>query len=260
MGTFARVDLIVSAPVLVLAAQEAEIGALLGRGERWSRGKLHGRPWWRGRVGGHAVVVAVTGEGRRLARSGAENAVSSFDPCLLLGAGVAGALSPGLERGHVVVSSEVTLESGRRLAASEGALSSATQIGITPAVVLTSDRIVGDPVEKSRLWLGLRSPAAAVVDMESFDFAASAAEHSVPFLILRAVSDEASESVPSWLNDCRLANGAIGRARVAVRMPLHPRDARWLLRLRRRLSICAESLAESVVDVLAAPIVAPRSS
>ena len=247
-----------SAPVLVLAAQEAEIGALLRRGESWSRGKLHGRRWWRGRVGGHCVVVAVTGEGRRLARSGSENAVNFFDPCLLLGAGVAGALSPGLERGQVVVCSEVALESGRRLAPSDGALSSATQIGTPPAVVLTCDRMVGDPAEKNRLWLALQSPAAAVVDMESFDFAASAAECGVPFLILRAVSDEASESVPSWLNDCRSPNGAIGRVRVAVRMPLHPRDALWLLRLRSRLSTCAESLAESVELVLAASVGTPR--
>ena len=249
-----------SGAVLVLAAQEVEIGALLSRGEEWSQGTLHGRPWWRGSIGGQAVVVVVTGEGRGLARSGAENAVDYFDPRFLLGVGVAGALSPALERGQVVVSSEVALESGRRLSAQAAALSSARELGITAAAVLTTDRIVGDPLEKNRLWLGLRSPDAAVVDMESFDFAASAAECGVPFLILRAVSDTASESVPSWLNGCRSPNGAISRARVAVRMSVHPRDALWLVRLRGRLSTCAESLAESIEHLLAASIAAAPSS
>ena len=190
----------------------------------------------------------------------AENAVRHFNPCFLLGVGVAGALSPDLRQGHLVLSSEVVLESGRRLSASAGALSSAKELGITPAAVLTTDRIVGDPAEKNRLWLGLQSPVAAVVEMESFDFAASAADCEVPFLLLRAVSDAASEAVPSWLNDCRSARGAISRARVAVRLPLHPRDALRLVQLRGRISTCAESLAESVERLLAVSIAAFPSS
>ena len=67
-------------------------------------------------------------------------------------------------------------------------------------------------------------------------------------------------AVPSWLNDCRSASGAIGRARVAVRLPLHPRDALRLVQLRGRISTCAESLAESVERLLAVSIAAFPSS
>ena len=157
--------------------------ALRRLGSAWRREVVEGCRLWRGRLRETPMSLVVTGEGRRLAREGAQCALRSLQPRFVVGVGVAGALSPDLSLGDVVVSSQVGLESGERLEAFAPLVLSALEIGLEPAMLLTCDRVVGGTAEKEKLWRDLESPRAATVDMESFDFAAASRHATLLSLI-----------------------------------------------------------------------------
>jgi hypothetical protein len=73
----------------------------------------------------------------------------------------------------------------------------------------------------------------------------------VPFVVVRAVGDTASETLPLDFNRCRDASGRIRRSRVVGRSLLRPGVLPSLWRLRRRVALCAENLARVVPQLLA---------
>jgi len=90
----------------------------------------------------------------------------------------------------------------------------------------------------------------AVVDLESFGCVAVAAAAGVPWLVLRAVSDTASEALPGLLNRCRDEGGAIKRGRVARALLREPRALPTLLALRRRVVFGARALVPAIRSLL----------
>jgi adenosylhomocysteine nucleosidase len=194
------------------------------------------------RLAGRNAVVVSTGDGPRNAAHGARAALERYRPALLVGAGVGGALTPGLAVGDLVASARVLDSDGeapppaRRLL--EGALAAT---GIRAGTLLTIDRPVVSAAEKAALAATTGAPA--VCDMESAAWARAAAAAGVPYLVVRAVSDEAGEDLPRYLARCMKADGSISRAAVTIRALLAPATIPELLRLRRRVAACGERLA-----------------
>ncbi len=87
---------------------------------------------------------------------------------------------------------------------------------------------------------------AAVVDLESAAFAAAATRAGLPWVVLRAVSDTAADSVPALLNRSRDDGGAVRRGSVLRGLLTNPRALRPLLELRERVRLCAGRLADAV--------------
>ncbi len=221
------------APVLILTAIPEESSAIAGR-----------------LSGGNAVVVA-TGDGPRNAARGAAEAIALHRPQVVFGAGVGGALTPGLSVGDIVASARILDAEGEAPPPSRKLLETVhAATGIRAGTLLTLDRPAVSAAEKAKLAASTGAPA--VCDMESAAWARAAAAAGVPYLVLRAVSDTAEEDLPRYLARCMNAGGGISRAAVTLQALLHPTTIPDLLRMRRRVAACAEGLAE-LLATLAAP-------
>lgn len=214
----------------------------------------------RGDLAGTRLAVAVTGDGRRNARSGLTEFLRSEPVGRLLMAGVGAGLGPDLEPCSLVLSREVRLGSGPPMQPVRGCLEWASRRSEARlGTVVTVDEILSSPEQKSSLREELDAAGVdrgpAIADLESGHWAEVAEREGVSWLVLRGVSDDATEELPSFLDECRDEGGAVKRRSVVARAALHPASVPGLLRLRRRVRRCAERLAsdlESLVGGIAA--------
>jgi nucleoside phosphorylase len=209
---------------------------------------------WRGRWGSREMALAVTGDGERNARAGAAAAFLRVRARAVIAIGVAGALSPELAAGDLLVAHQVLREEGTAWEAPSALLAaSAGLVAARPAALISVPRLAATRADKRRLAIvaaQLAPGLAAAVDLESAAFAAAATVWGRPWLILRAISDEAHEELPALLNDCLDEGGAIRRGRLAVRLFGQPSLLPRLLSMRQRVHRCAETLAGAVLALL----------
>jgi adenosylhomocysteine nucleosidase len=196
-----------------------------------------------------AVVVVATGDGPRQAARGAAEAIARHRPAVLFGAGVAGALTPGLAVADILVSARVLDGAGEAPPPSRRLLEAVLAApGTRAGTLLTIERPAVSAAEKAGLAASTGAPAAC--DMESAAWARAAAAAGVPYVILRAVSDAADEDLPRYLARCMNAGGGISRAAVTLRALLHPATIPDLLRMRRRVAACADRLGDALAAVV----------
>lgn len=250
-------------PVGVLAALPEEVDPVRDRlegartYERPTAGTGRSLVISRGRLGETTVAVAVTGVGRGNARTGAREFLRSVSVDRLLVLGVGGALSPDLEPCSLLLGRRIWLGAGRRLAPGGEALEWARRrTGATPGEVVTVNELLHSPRKKRAVWSRVRDaePASgpAIADLESGHYADVAEREGVDWLVLRGVSDDASEALPAYLADCRDETGAVRRGAVAGRAVLHPSTIPQLVRLRKRVARCARAMAEGVDRMMTA--------
>jgi adenosylhomocysteine nucleosidase len=164
------------------------------------------------RTGGAQGVVAVTGADparalaltRKLIADGTTGLVSF---------GLGGGLDPALETGALVVDHRVATREG--MVDGDGAWAaeirtalSRHDIAVRAAPVFGADLPILSPAHKAELFAAY---GAAVVDMESAAVAQGARDAGLPFVVVRAVADDAGSSVPAYATD---AIGADGHADV----------------------------------------------
>lgn len=231
--------------VLILAATAEEVEPLLERirvreeiadgPRRYQKGTLRGVP----------VVLAVTGEGKRNADMVARRVVQQVVPSRILGLGLAGALSPKLGAEELLVSSEV-MEGESVLAWPD--LQWLDQAQLTMAHdcgrMVTVDEILLTPQMKEEWWGKTMRDQPAVCDMESACFVRVATAFQIPYLIVRAVTDTASETLPHYLEDCRTQDGRLDRRQVMWKAVWRPASWSMLWKLHGRLKRCSRLLAD----------------
>ena len=227
----------------VLQAMLADMRLLVGE-----------RTVWRGRWRGRDVALAVTGDGDRNARVGAAAVLRRVRPRAVIAIGVAGALSPALATGELLVAHRVMREHGDAWQAPPPWLAGAAGLaGARPAAFISAPRIAATVADKQRLLslTDARAPGLmAAVDLESAAFAAAAVGHGLPWLILRAISDTAAEELPPLLNRCLDDGGAIRRGMLAARLFSQPSTLTRLLQLRQRVRACAAVLATAATSII----------
>jgi adenosylhomocysteine nucleosidase len=226
--------------VAILTALPEESRPILSRMAEARPAAAGGLRAWEGRLAGRMVLLAETGAGERAAAAAA-GLFERRRPDRWIGAGFAGALSPGLPVGSVVVASEVAggtaLDAGMaRRALDSGGEARAVRAAFSP-------RIVGSPSEKARLLegIGIGGTLPVTVDMESAAWARAAA--GIPGVLVRVVSDAAEDEIPAFVGASVDAEGAIDRGRLVRHALLHPASIGKLLDLRRRARTCGERLA-----------------
>lgn len=226
--------------VLILTAisEELDIGVILRNASR-----VHYQ--WRGavgaRVGESDVVIAATGDGAKKAGERAAAFCDALQPLAVVGAGIAGALSPGLGSGAIVASRRIRDSSGDAPAPDARLLSRAVQAGAAAGTLLTVARPITTAAEKTRLAASLQGPSAA--DMESAAWARVAASRGIPYLVVRSISDRADEDLPDYLVACMGEDGSIRRGAVVARALARPSRIPELFRLRRRVLDCGKGLS-----------------
>jgi adenosylhomocysteine nucleosidase len=222
-----------SARVLIVTAMPEELGALSAR--RLPEG----------------VRAAATGEGPLRAERRAAELCDLHRPSILLGAGVAGALSPDLAFGEILVARRICDASGEAPQPDAALSQRAASIpGIRGGALFSADRMVVAARERSELAARIGDDPAAV-DMESAGWARVASARGIPYVVVRAVSDTADEDLPAYLSRCYDPDGGIRRARVVLHALAMPGSVPRLLAMRRRVRECGVRLSAFVEHFLA---------
>ncbi len=174
-------------------------------------------------------VVAVTGMQREAAMAAGDGVITlcgggnahalkqkietSLTPDIrgVISFGIAGALSPELHVGDVLIGSSV-ISGGETFAAHAGWASAmeARLPHAKRAIIAGSDVMLDDVTAKAALYEKTRADA---VDMESHIAARAAAERGLPFAALRIISDAADDALPPA---ARVALGPDGTLRLGA--------------------------------------------
>jgi adenosylhomocysteine nucleosidase len=171
-------------------------------------------------------------------------------PRLVVSAGFAGALSPTLTVGDLVLADAVIGPDGAVWPACAGGLRALR------GLVLTSAVLIGDPAEKRRLAEAHR---AAVVDMEAAHVARWCAARGVAFACLKAVSDAAATALPADLLGV-LDGGRVRPWRLAAALARRPRLIGDLWRLGRDTRAAALALAGGLTPLLTPALPPPPAA
>ena len=232
-------------PVLVVTAFREEFGAVLSR----AKDATPREDYVAARIGASPVALAMTGDGVRNALRRAAALCEKLRPSALLGAGVAGALSPELGVGDMLISRRVKDASGEAPSPDASLCARALEIaGISAGTLVTVDKPEVRATGKISLGLAQQTEDPIAADMESSGWARAAASHSVPYLIVRSISDTVAENLPEYLARCVGKDGGIRRSRVVLRALSNPSTIPVLLRMRSRVRECSRSLG-AFVDI-----------
>jgi len=194
-----------------------------------------------------SVTLLETGEGVTNAERSLESRLSRETSRAVLSIGFAGALSPALEVGDLVIADKIPDSQGQPDAAllkAAAAMKAEWPVHFGSAV--TSDTILWQAVEKSQLAHSFGTDEVCFVDMESTAIARVCARHAVPFLIVRSITDLFDEDLPLDFNLCRGADGRVDSAKVMKAALAKPRALPRLFELQRRSKLCANRLGEFV--------------
>ncbi len=188
---------------------------------------------------GGRIVVHVSGMGATAAARTAA-AVASQGPRALLAAGFCGALADDLRVGDLVAADEVVDElTGRRHPADPALLAAAPG---RRGPLVSAARIARTRGERARL------PGLAV-DLESAAVAEAAGAAGVPFLALRAVTDETRHRMPA-LDGAADASGRLTPRGCATHLARHPGDLPALLRLVPAARTAGRALRDGLAQLL----------
>jgi len=153
----------------------------------------------------------------------------------LVSFGVAGGLAEDLSAGDLVIPGVVVTSDGSSFSPATNwrtrLIEALPKNGmVSQGALFGSEALISSAAEKSSLHL---ETGAVAVDMESHRVARIAAEAGVPFLCLRAISDDASAVLPDWVVGTVDADGSTRYATVLKRILLNPREIGKLIRLSR---------------------------
>jgi adenosylhomocysteine nucleosidase len=197
------------------------------------------------------IVATATGDGPRRAASGAARFLERHQPAAVIGAGLAGALSPELRVGDIVASRRVRFEVGDAATPDTRLLERALAAGAKAGTLITIDRPVVSPSARAVLAGSAAGADVLAVDMESAAWARVAAARGIPYIAIRVISDLADESLPDFLGESVGPDGSVQRGEVARRALLQPSSWGTLLRMRRRLHDCSNALGAFLARMLA---------
>jgi nucleoside phosphorylase len=198
------------------------------------------------------VLTLETGVGQRRATTCLEWLLSRpvvckrpYRPSFVLAAGFSGALRNGVRVGDIILATEVVDTQGRCWPATwPGELAA----GDWPqrARLLTTTKLVGDPVEKRELG---QASGAIAVDMEGGVIAEACTRAGVPFGCLRVISDDVSTALSPRLVTL-LSGGRASALRIVAAVAQTPQLAVELWRLARHTRFAAAQLGLALSQLL----------
>ena len=232
--------------VAVLAASGRELAparAALGTVDRRRLGSLG---YEVGHAGGVEVHLINTGMGPAAASAAVQSVLSEVALDAVVSTGYAGRLGPG-GIGEVILGTDVrdwtkgqdgtVFRTDPALLAIAREAAGEAKLAWSEGPVATVDQVLCRADEKRTL---ARASGAIAVDMESAAIAQAAAAVGVPFLLVRAVSDRASDDLPM---DFNLWLTPWGRMRGIAQMLRRPSILRSLFQMKRQVEQGSQNLA-----------------
>ena len=171
-----------------------------------------------GRLGGRPLVIAESGIGAKAAAKATEDVIAMSKPSWIVSAGFAGALTEGIDRGHVLMADDLVDPHDKHLSVGfkiDSGVVEATR-GLHLGRLLSIDHLISSPDQRREL--GGRY-AAAACDMETMSVAEVCRRRQVRFLSVRVITDAVDDRLPPEIE--RLAKqktiaGKLGAATGAV--------------------------------------------
>jgi adenosylhomocysteine nucleosidase len=216
-----------------------------------------------GILDGEALPVQVVCAGASNARAATLSRDLVAQGCnALMSFGIAGAVSPDLDSGALVIPDDVLVDDvdaegnirdicpcdRRWLEGLHAALAEA-QLAYCGGMLIGSQRLWRDAKDKDAIF---EITEAVAIDMESGAVAAVADDAGLPFLAVRAVADRARDTLPSLVESAVQPDGRPAVGRAIAHLVRHPSEIPATLRLARQteLALARLRMLESVKEAL----------
>lgn len=172
---------------------------------------------------------------------------------LVISAGVCGALDPDVTCGSLVLPETVIGTRGERYPVTaahhrrHAAAFAGGGLRFSTGTLVTVPEVAATPEAKATLR---EATGAVAVDMESLLILRAASEAGCPGLVLRGVSDDASDRLPPGLAALITAEGRVHKARAAEAVLRHPAMLPRAFKLRRATRGALAAVAEALQNSL----------
>jgi len=199
-----------------------------------------------GRIDDREVIATVSGVGTALARAAAIRLLDTVAVESVIVVGIAGGIDDHLPIGTLVLPRVVV----------DGADGSAhrptpLRVGTPYGKLWTTDELVVDPARHA----DLRSDGVLALDMETAAVATVCSERGVPWSVVRAISDRASDgTVDAEIFGLTRADGRPNLPAVFRYLVGHPAGVPRLLRLARGSRLAAERAADAAITAVSRSI------
>jgi nucleoside phosphorylase len=229
--------------IAITFALPAESSDFIRRLERPALHSREGVESIRGQLHGKTVAVIHTGVGRKICCERMEVLLRRERFEYLISAGFAGALDKDLRIGDLLIaenfSSPALLRSPHLDLADDG---------LFLGKLLTASGMIESNAEREQL---ARETGAGAVDMETEFIADACAEHELPILSLRAISDTPSEPFPAPAHVLfDLEKQRTDFTRLAFYLATHPGAISRLNAFRERVAVARKNLAATLEKIM----------
>ena len=196
--------------IAIMGAMPEEIEPIISKLENLKQTKYAANTYYEGTYNGQELVVAYSKIGKVFATLTATSLIQKFGCEKLLFSGVAGAISPELNIGDLIIADglcqhdlditafghpygyvpegEVCIPTDVTLRNIAKEVASDKDLKLVEGVIATGDQFVANPERKD--WIGETFKAHAL-EMEGASVAVVCSSLDIPFFILRAISDSA---------------------------------------------------------------------
>lgn len=199
-----------------------------------------------GRLNGVRVASVESGAGQKKAARATRALIDGHSPAWIISCGFAGAMRPEMKIGDIFVSDSVGTEFEEPIATPHGMRADPAK-GLHVGRLLTTAEVVRRVEDKQSL--SQRFDAIAC-DMESFAVAQVCRELKLPFMIVRAITDDLSLDLPAEVHALLASSGA-GRLGATVgALWNRPESVKDLWKLRENATVAARRLAPFLVSVI----------
>lgn len=206
----------------IIGAMEQEVAILKNALENRVDRQIANVNFYTGQLSGVEVVLVQSGIGKVSTAIGTTLLIDKFAPDCVINTGSAGGLSPDLDVGDVVISTEVRyhdadvtafgyemgqmaqqpaafLPSSALVELAEQALASMKDVRAVKGLICSGDAFVHRAEQQA--WIKQHFPSVCAVEMEAASIAQTCHQLATPFVIVRAISDIADKESPLSFNE-----------------------------------------------------------
>ena len=226
--------------IAVTFALPAESSEFLRRLGNKSRADRNGISIVRGTIDHRSIEVIHTGVGENICRQRIGRFLENQQFDFLISAGFAGSLNHELQVNDLLVAKNFSTVDLKH------AQSSLSNVSIHTANMLTVPVLIDSSEEREKI---ARESGAGAVDMETEFIARACAEHGIPLLSLRVISDTSRESFPGpsrILFDIERQQTHV--LKLATFFLAHPKRIPRLIAFTRRIARARKTLADALVE------------
>jgi adenosylhomocysteine nucleosidase len=199
-----------------------------------------------GRIGDRRVIATVGGMGTALARDATARLLDAVDVDWVIVVGIAGAIGNQIPIGTLVFP-HLVVDGADGVALHPTPL----RVGTPYGKLWTTDELLLDQARHA----DLRLEGVLAVDMETAAVAKVCADRGVPWSVVRAISDRASDgTVDAEIFGLIHADGRANLPAVGRYLLTHPDGLARLLRLTRASRLAAERAADAAIAAVSASI------